>query len=327
MDEIKNKCISAIMGLVVGDALGVPVEFTDRKIRKADPVKEMRSGGCHRQPVGTWSDDSSMVLVTMDWYISGDGEKLNYTSLMQRFWNWLKKGEFTATGITFDRGGTVEAALVNFESGALPLNCGPKDKDANGNGSLMRILPVALVNAKELYPEIWNPEPIYDMSALTHGHGRSKLGCLIYSVIVAELMYVEDNDKYNIVKQSIARVYDYLNNQCGDGNILREWSHYNRLSNIDEFMKLDDREIKSSGYVVDTLEAAIWCFLTTDSYKECVLKAVNLGSDTDTVGAVAGGLAGLYYGMDDIPAEWLAVIARKDWILEVSEEFCNKCIN
>lgn len=327
MDEIKNKCISAIIGLVVGDALGVPVEFSDREDRKADPVKEMRAGGRHRQPVGTWSDDSSMVLATMDWYISGDGEKLYYTSLMQRFWNWLNKGEFTATGITFDKGGTVLDALENFEAGALPLNCGPKGEGANGNGSLMRILPAALVNAKELYPEIWNPEPIYDMSALTHGHGRSKLGCLIYSVIVAELMYAKDKDKNKCIKQSIEKVCYYLNYQCEDRNISKEWSQYDRLSNIDEFMKLDDSEIESSGYVVNTLEAAIWCFLTTDSYKECVLKAVNLGSDTDTVGAVAGGLAGLYYGMDDIPAEWLAVIAKKDWILEVSEEFCNKCIN
>lgn len=99
-----------------------------------------------------------------------------------------------------------------------------------------------------------------------------------------------------------------------------EKEKYARLWNLPAFMSLGEEEIKSSGYVVDTLEAAIWCFLNTNNYKDCVLKAVNLGEDTDTVGAVAGGLAGLYYGMEAIPKEWIGILSKKEWIMELIEK-------
>ena len=108
-----------------------------------------------------------------------------------------------------------------------------------------------------------------------------------------------------------------------DPEISEERETYKRLWNIDSFLEISIDEIKSSGYVVDTLEAALWCFLTTNSYKECVLKAVNLGDDTDTVGAVGGGLAGFYYGLESIPDEWINLIPKKEWILDLASGIYN----
>ena len=105
-----------------------------------------------------------------------------------------------------------------------------------------------------------------------------------------------------------------------DEEVAHEKEKYGRLWDVAAFQQLDENEIKSSGYVVDTLEAAIWCFMNTDTYKDCVLKAVNLGEDTDTVAAVAGGLAGLYYGIEAIPQEWMNILPKKEWIDELIEK-------
>ena len=197
--------------------------------------------------------------------------------------------------------------------------CGEKGEFNNGNGSLMRILPAALYYSAELAgDEIGGAEIIYNLSALTHVHMRSKLGCLIYSKVIADMVY-GTGDKFDTVELSIHKCKQYLDSSC-DENVSEEMQHYSRLWDLQKFKMLEENEIKSSGYVVDTLEAALWCFLNTTSYKECVLKAVNLGDDTDTVGAVAGGLAGLYYEMDALPKDWLAVIPKKEWIMELAEK-------
>ena len=126
------------------------------------------------------------------------------------------------------------------------------------------------------------------------------------------------DDKFTAVESSLLKCKQYLES-VADEDIAYEMQKFSRLWNLQEFMNLEENKIKSSGYVVDTLEAAIWCFLNTDNYKECVLKAVNLGDDTDTVGAVAGGLAGLYYGIDGIPKGWIDIIPKKEWIIELIE--------
>ena len=161
------------------------------------------------------------------------------------------------------------------------------------------------------------------MSSLTHAHARSKLGCLIYSKIIADIIHKPDEDKIDVVKYSLDVLERYLSSEETDEDIVAERDAYMRLWNVDSFIGIPRNDIKSSGYVVDTLEAAIWCFLTTNSYKECVLKAVNLGDDTDTVGAVAGGLAGLYYGLESIPEEWINIIPKKEWILDLASRMYN----
>ncbi len=283
--------------------------------------------GTHNQPQGTWSDDSSMVLTTVEWIKQGDLVRLNYEALMDKFSNWLMYGDYTPYGENFDNGIATGRAILNYAKGMKPVDCGGKTANSNGNGSLMRILPVALAIGLELDgTNNQCAEIIFDISSLTHGHARSKVGCYIYSKLVATMMNMKKNgvcgEKLQIVKEGLTYAKAYLDSHS-DNEIRYESKIYGRLWEIESFIKLDEDEIKSTGYVLDTLEAAVWCFLNTDSFEECVLRAVNLGEDTDTVGAVAGGLAGLFYGFDSIPWKWLEQIAKREWIDELVDGFMN----
>lgn len=314
-----NRYMAAVLGLVVGDALGVPAEFKSREELKKKPVTDMIGYGTHFQPAGTWSDDSSMAIATMEWLSEMENAEPDYTLLMEKFHNWLMFGDYTPYGVVFDSGISTRIAIRNYSQGMNPLACGGMAERDNGNGSLMRILPVALHWAKGLATDdMVGKEFIYDLSALTHGHMRSKIGCLIYSKIIADLLFNQDKDKMEIVEKSLAickKHFDFSD----DKEVIVEKEKYARLWDIPAFASLAEDDINSSGYVVDTLEAAIWCFLNTDNYKDCVLKAVNLGKDTDTVGAVAGGLAGMFYGMEAIPEDWIKILPKKDWIVELVE--------
>lgn len=286
-----NKFYNGIMGLVVGDALGVPVEFRKRDTYE---VTDMIGFGTYNQKPGTWSDDSSLTLATIE--SIGRMGKIDPVDIMKNFLDWLEEGWFTPYGEVFDVGSTTRAAIQRFKNGIEPVNCGGKTIYDNGNGSLMRILPFAFV------PHTW--ADVLHASALTHGHILSILGCEIY-VAYAE-MIIAEKDKHEALTDAMKEIpfaYDF-----------RE---------LDKIGSRKRNEIKSSGYVVDTLEAALWCFLNTETYKDCVLTAVNLGEDTDTVAAVAGGLAGIYYGKGGevgIPEIWIDKIARKDWIKEICDK-------
>ncbi len=309
---------SAIMGFVVGDALGVPVEFRKRYQLAEDPVIGMREKGTHNQEIGTWSDDSSMVVATMEWLSENTEKPTEYTELMKKFLRWYTKGDYTAGGKTFDVGEATQRAISQFENGVEPKFCGGTSEYDNGNGSLMRMLPLALWDSEELAWECNEGASfVFDVSALTHAHARSKAGCFIYSKIIANLLHMPEKTKMEVVEESIQNCVDYFQTQS-DSQILRESGSYERLWDVDRFKNLPTDKIQSGGYIVHTLEAAIWCFLNTNDYKECVLEAVNLGGDTDTVAAVAGGMAGLYYGFEEIPQEWVKVIRRGNWIMELA---------
>ena len=317
---ILEKYKAAVFGLIVGDALGVPAEFKSRIEMKSHPVTDMMGYGTHQQPAGTWSGDSSMVVAAMEWLGEMQDNEPDYALLMDKFSNWLMYGDYTPYGVTFDSGISTSRAIINYGKGMDPLQCGGKTDWDNGNGSLMRILPAALWKANELSKEeIDGTDFIYEVSALTHAHTRSKMGCLIYSKLIAELLYCQDRDKFDLVEKSMLACKKYFDSM-DDEEVAHEKEKYGRLWDVAAFQQLDENEIKSSGYVVDTLEAAIWCFMNTDTYKDCVLKAVNLGEDTDTVAAVAGGLAGLYYGIEAIPQEWMNILPKKEWIDELIEK-------
>ena len=308
---------SVMIGHAVGDALGVPVEFRSREQLDADPVTDMMGFGTYAVPAGAWSDDTSMSLAALDVLTKKDP---SFEAVMQRFADWLLKGKYTPTGCTFDVGGTCRAAITEYLWNKIPVcgkasdtlqaapQCGRSDERSNGNGSLMRIHPFVLYahfNSTRMYE--WM-ELIKNASCLTHAHERSVLGCLIYTFVLFHLFADPNKDS---VALALRRAQCHLR-ECP------ELVHYQRLWNVD-FAKTPRNGIKSSGYVVDTLEAAIWCLLTTDSYRECVLKAVNLGEDTDTVAAVAGGLAGALYGYDAIPEEWKSTLLKREYIEEMCE--------
>ena len=318
-----NKYLAAILGFVVGDALGVPAEFKSRDRMKENPITDMIGFGTHYQPAGTWSDDSSMVLATMEWFSEME-EVPNYGLLMEKFCNWLMHGDYTPYGETFDSGISTSRAIINHGKGVEPLQCGGKSEGENGNGSLMRILPAALWYGKELATdEMVGKEFIYEMSSLTHGHLRSKMGCLIYSKLIADFLCKPDSDKIKTVEKSMLACEAYFES-VKDEDVIYEKEKYARLMDVETFQKLDEDCMKSSGYVVDTLEAAIWCFLNTDNYKDCVLKAVNLGDDADTVSAVAGGVAAVYYGTEAIPEEWMNLLPKKEWIISLVEQMIER---
>ncbi len=295
---------AVILGHAVGDALGVPVEFASRAELDANPVTEMEGFGTYPVPAGAWSDDTSMSLCAFDVLASG---KLDYDRIMVNFGKWYYKGEFTPTGKMFDAGNTCSIAIDNYFNGRKDTDhCGLTGTNSNGNGSLMRINPF-VIYSKFICNGNW-ADVIRKASALTHAHERSTMGCLIYACILRELL---NEPSRKSVISGIEMAESHLS-----GN--SEAEHYKRLFSHG-FPDTDRSGIRSSGYVVDTLEAAVWCLLNSESYEECVLKAVNLGDDTDTVAAVAGGLAGALYGLDAIPKKWLDSLLRRDYIEEMCE--------
>jgi len=302
-------------GLIVADALGVPVEFTTRSMRKNDPVVNMREYGTYNQPKGTWSDDSSMAIATMD-SIKSLGA-IDYKDIMDRFIAWYRHGEYTPFDELFDIGNATSSALRNYEKGAKPTQSGGATEYDNGNGSLMRILPVCLYlyerQKKVCTSEDESIYAIHSASSLTHAHLRSQIACGMYYFMVKALIENEDS-LINSLQIGLDNAYRYYRQDIKN---YPEIEKYDRLIDLWEFKITPENEIKSSGYVVDTLEAAIFCLINSESYNEAVLKAVNLGEDTDTVAAVTGGLAGLYYGFDGIPADWIDAIQKKEWIDEI----------
>lgn len=305
---MSNIVLDGIMGLVVGDALGVPVEFQSRDSLEKDPVTGMRAYGTYGQPAGTWSDDSSLTLALLDSLKKG----LDYKDIMDKFLGWYERADYTPHGQMFDIGNATSAALRRYKSGCAPLEVGGTSEGDNGNGSLMRILPI-LFYLQKRYGEDFTEkaeafEIIHNISALTHGHRRSMIGCGIYICVAKNLIGAKDIQ--TAVENGLKTAFDFYKKQ---DEFLKELEHYNRLED-ENFRNLDSGQIKSGGYVVDSLEAALWCLLNTDTYASCVLKAVNLGKDTDTTAAIAGGLAGLFYGYGDIPEEWLKTIARREYV-------------
>ena len=301
---------SVIIGHAIGDALGVPVEFCDREELDESPVIDMRGFGSYPVPAGAWSDDTSMTLAALDSLAKGS---VNYDEIMENFVRWCSEDAYTPTGEMFDIGRTCLTAIRNYlaTDGKPALECGLTDEHSNGNGSLMRIHPFVLYASANNVPFGEWLELVKNGSAITHAHDRAALGCLIYAFVLFHLLGDPNKDSISLgLKRAECHLRD-----CA------EMEYYSRIFKSD-FASLDRNEIKSSGYVVDTLEAALWCLLTTTDYKSCVLKAVNLGEDTDTVAAVAGGLAGILYGYDNIPQEWKDTLIKRDYIENLCKVAC-----
>lgn len=303
-----NTIKGAIFGHAIGDALGVPVEFCTRDELEVKPVCDMEGHGTHDVPAGTWSDDTSMVLATLDSLING----VDFKDIMNRFSQWLGEGRYTATGEVFDVGNSTRKSILLYAADDInPIECGQNSEWDNGNGSLMRMLPLALYT---YYQESDNAlDIIADASRLTHAHDRSVIGCGIYTLILWELLR----------EGSREAVFKGLAKACEVYGDCEEFFHYSRLFELD-FASLPAEEISGSGYIVDTLEAAVWCFLNSDSYSECVLKAVNLGEDTDTVAAIAGGMAGILYGYNSLPEKWINTLARREYIEDLCVRSCKR---
>lgn len=302
---------SVLFGVAVGDALGVPVEFNSREVISKNPVTDMFGYGTYNLPPGTWSDDSSLTFCLAETLIQGFGLNL----IGQNFVKWVYENFWTSRGFVFGIGITTQQAVTRLAKGEQPALAGGADESSNGNGSLMRILPLLFY----LYDKPIDERYIItkQVSSITHGHIRSVIACFYYLEFARQVF--EGKDKFEIYRNLQSQISDYLRSLLISP---KEIALFDRLLKND-IDKVPEKEIYSSGYVLHTLESSIWCLLTTDNYEEAVLKAVNLGEDTDTTGAVTGGLAGLLYGVDSIPKKWLQQLARYDDIENLAERLAD----
>ena len=316
---IKHDTIKTILyGVAVGDAIGFPYQFVGRDVRKRLPVIEMgisrdaqgKLYALDEAEIGLWSDDSSLTLCLAESLASGYDLK----DQAERFIAWFRKGYLSAMSYAFDVGNQTRMAIHILEkilqSGdyqRLAAMIEQPDVRANGNGALMRILPLVIqIYHLEIKEQL---RLVTEASALTHPHLRSVICCLLYLRIAEKL--IDQVELRDAVRASQKELRELLKDN--------EQPELDRLLNADlaqGSIDPDERDkadyIRSSGYVVDSLEAALWCLLTSSDYKETILKAVNLGDDTDTVAAIAGGLAALYYGVDSIPQHWTAALKKPE---------------
>lgn len=299
-----------LLGTAIGDTLGLPVQFLDREVIAKNPVTTMVGYGQFDVPAGTWSDDSSLSLCLAESLCNG----YDLNDIANKFIKWMFEGYWTPFNKAFDIGNTTYFAIVNLRNGISPHLAGMDRERDNGNGSLMRILP--------LVPYIINMEEedrfriIGEVSSLTHRHPRSILACIALCEFAIQYINSQSIEKaYQAIQQTILQL---LKKEM----FIEEDIPFKRLVGLsyEEFKNIELKDIRSTGYVIDTLEASLWCIFNTTSYKDAVLKAVNLGDDTDTVGAITGGLAGIIYGYDTIPSEWLEVLAKKDDIIQLADK-------
>lgn len=308
----------AIIGFAVGDALGAPAEFGERWMRDLDPVREMRSGGIFEVPVGGWTDDTSMTLATLDSLRYG----YNAEDIMNRFVSWLRTGEYSIFAEPIGIGKQILRAIEHYETSGDIHSCGCCMETDNGNGSLMRILPLCLYCYRLKQDQSLSENDIIGMihetSSLTHRHPRSLIACGMYYFMIESLLENE-GDLIALLQKGIGKGIAYYTNT--DASFADELQHYAGTLDLDTLRHIHRDRISSSGYVVDTFESVLWCLITTNTFEAALLKAVNLGLDTDTIAAIAGGLAGLYYGYSSIPSEWIASLVKRAEIEDLCAHF------
>jgi ADP-ribosyl-[dinitrogen reductase] hydrolase len=309
---MENSVKAGIFGVCIGDALGVPVEFRSREQLKRSPVTKMRALGTHHQPIGTWSDDGSLTLCLADSLCNG----YDLEDIALKFLQWYNAEIWTPHGRVFDIGIATREAIYKISKGYKLVLCGGTSEYDNGNGSLMRILPL-LFYIKNL-PIEQRFDITKEVSSITHAHIRSILACFIYLEFLLEIL--NGSEKFEAYQKMKSTVRNFLDN---NGNCSQdELYKFERILN-NNIYDYEEAKISSSGYVLHSLEASLWCLLNSESYSEAVLKAVNLGEDTDTTGAITGGIAGIYYGFENIPEDWVSELVRKDDI----ETLCNTLQN
>lgn len=305
MNETKNRILGGILGAVVGDAIGVPYEFEAPR----EPHEVVLKGfGTHNQPSGTWSDDGSLLLCA----VASLAEKGEFcpNDLSQKFLRWQKEGYMASRSKLFDIGLTTVRAFYRMRQGIAPVEAGSRLFESCGNGSLMRILPHGIFPSPILLNSRVNE--IHDSSSMTHAHPLCRVSCALYALMVGELLAGSTKeDAYLNSVECLKRVYPELPER--DEN-------FRALSEV-----ISHRPKLGSGFVLDTLHSALKAINETTNYKEAIQLAVSFGGDTDTVACVAGGLAGILYGKEAIPTEWIDSLQMEKEIQVAIEKFSQKC--
>jgi len=285
---MESRFRGCLLGLACGDAVGTAVEFSAPG--SFQPVTDMVGGGPFRMRPGQWTDDTSMALCLAESLLERKG--FDARDQMDRYVRWWKEGYLSSTGYCFDIGGTVCDALQRYLSTGDPWS-GSTDPHSAGNGSLMRLAPVPMYYVEDLHEVV---RLSGESSRTTHGTQEAVDACRLFGVMLALALRGASRDEILFAGH-------------------QEWLAKERLAPAIAAIAAGDyrskapSQIRGSGYVVRSLEAALWCFLQTDSFEDAVLKATNLGDDADTTSAICGQLAGAFYGAESIPEGWLAKLA------------------
>lgn len=306
---MRLKYIDGLVGFVIGDAMGVPVTNIPRENLLEKPVTKMTGHGTFNLPPGTWSVDTAMMIATIDSINAKNAIDINDIAL--KFVAFKNHASYTAANEVFNLGKTTRMAIEKFEEEHEdPTLCGINDINANGCGSLMRVLPIAYYAIEKKLKEYEILELVRQISSITHAHEISILGCYFYVRFIMFLL--NGKDKYSAYSMA----------KCVDYTMFKEETQkaYEHLIK-DDISKYKVSDIKSTRYVVDALTAAIWVILKSENYKEALIGAINLGGATDTIGAITGAASGIIYGYDFIPEEWKDAIAKKDYLMDIFEEF------
>lgn len=312
---MKNLARDILLGITVADSIGAPVEFCpfdeinlkEVGLNYKNTPNRLHGFGTWNKPVGTFTDDSSMALCTAEYVVS---ESDNLNDLMRLFEKWRDKGYWTADGEMFDIGRTTNIAISNFQQTNDWKRSGLSKENDNGNGSLMRILPVLLpvlnMNKEK------RKKYVTDVSATTHAHPISTTACVLYINFALDLF--RHRNKF--------KAFECLKTNINDLDVNLSSKFSSIKSN--DFFSNKELYFDPNGYVVGTFAISIYCLLTTTNYRSAVIESISFGGDTDTNAVVTGGLAAILYGYESIPDEWLNPLKRKNEIMALADELETK---
>ena len=287
-----DRCRGALLGLAIGDALGATVEFMPPGT--FEPMIEILGGGPHGLMPGEWTDDTSMALCLAESLIECTG--FNAEDQLDRYVRWWKNGHLSSTGICFDIGITTKAALEKFQETGQPS--GLTSPDTAGNGSIMRLAAVPIFYANSMDDAVIFAA---ESSATTHAAEEAVDACRYMAAVMVRALW--GSEKEEVLAPALTGELS--------GNV-------NRVA-FGSFRIFNPPQIRGSGYVVESLEAALWAFHNTDNFADGARMAVNLGDDADTTGAVYGQIAGAFYGQSGIPRHWVDTLAQRDLIIDFAD--------
>lgn len=302
---LHDPAVDGLLGLAVGDAFGVPVEFMSRKEVRELNLQEMEGkdtapGFCSTWsdeiPRGAWSDDTSMTIATMSSIIRSQG-KIDYDDIMKQLQAWWYEGKYTSLDYPFGLGNTVSHALMRYRNGMPALDCGGVRLRDNGNGALMRIFPFSIYCIKNDFDDEETHQIVRKGASLTHGHDITAMSCFLYSVLLREC--IKTKNPIGAYKSTFEPNRIMLYRKLFSEEAFKAHDH---LFSKDFYQEFNPDTIPpESGYVVDSLTTAIYSILHTQTYEEAVKMAVSFGYDTDTNAAITGSIAGVIYGGEQIP--------------------------
>lgn len=293
-----DRAIGCLLGLACGDAVGTTLEFCSPG--SFEPISDMIGGGPFDLKPGEWTDDTSMSLCLAESLLQCD--RFDARDQIERYIRWWQEGYLSSTGTCFDIGGTVSTALRSYAITGNPL-AGSNDEFSAGNGSIMRLAPVPI-----FYKELGQAVDYSGQSSLTtHGAQACVDACRLLGFLLFQAL--NGLDKASLLHSQAFEEAGY--------NLQTEEI---RAISYGCYLKKEREDIRGTGYVVQSLEAALWCFSYTTSFADCILMAANLGDDADTTAAIAGQLAGAFYGKEGIPESWQKRLHKGEYIIQTAKD-------